>query len=150
MSEMNKLADLMDCLKRLTKEQVVLAKHNAVATNFDNTAKRRSGANENARECAVEIRRLKHEAHCLAVEIGIADRREDSCYTPSTAPAGFGRDFIVDRRCPDAQRIDWLADKTQTVGNVQLPRECVEDNLHSLRDAIDCARRLTIFQGAAA
>ncbi len=41
----------------------------------------------------------------------------------------------------DAERLDWLADPTNRIGNVQLPRECVERNPHSLRDAIDDAIR---------
>ena len=39
----------------------------------------------------------------------------------------------------DSKRIDWLADKTNAIGNVQLPTECVERNLYSLRAAIDDA-----------
>lgn len=39
----------------------------------------------------------------------------------------------------DTQRIDWLADKNQNIGNVMLPTVCVEQNLHSLRGAIDMA-----------
>lgn len=41
----------------------------------------------------------------------------------------------------DKDRIDWLADPENAIGNVQLPREVVEANLHSLRDAIDAARK---------
>ena len=41
----------------------------------------------------------------------------------------------------DAERLDWLADKENTIGNVQLPSWCVEQNLHSLRAAIDAARQ---------
>ena len=37
----------------------------------------------------------------------------------------------------DSERIDFLADKNQLIANVQLPREIVERNLSSLRDAID-------------
>ena len=37
----------------------------------------------------------------------------------------------------DKARLDWLADVNNTIGNVQLPRDIVERNLHSLRDAID-------------
>ena len=47
----------------------------------------------------------------------------------------------IDRLRKDADRMDWLADPANTIGNVQLPRECVEQNLHSLRDAIDAARK---------
>jgi len=39
----------------------------------------------------------------------------------------------------DTWRIDWLADTRNTIGNVQLPREIVEANVHSLRAAIDAA-----------
>lgn len=37
----------------------------------------------------------------------------------------------------DSKRLDWLADPGNTIGNVQLPTECVARNLHSLRAAID-------------
>ncbi len=39
----------------------------------------------------------------------------------------------------DKQRLDWLSDKNNTAAKVLLPRECVERNLSSLRDAIDDA-----------
>ena len=42
----------------------------------------------------------------------------------------------------DTDRIDWLASTEQNIGNVQLPTECVENNLSSLRDAIDAAIKL--------
>ena len=42
----------------------------------------------------------------------------------------------------DAARIDWLADVNNTVGSVVLPREIVEANMSSLRQAIDAARRM--------
>lgn len=96
-SQLDAMASLM---KQIGREKAALAKHNAVAGDFDNTSARRNKAREAARECAVEIRRLTHEAHCVAVEMGIADRRDDSHYTPSTAPAGFGRTVIFDRRAP--------------------------------------------------
>ena len=37
----------------------------------------------------------------------------------------------------DKTRLDWLADKNNQLGNVQLPRGAVETNLDSLRHAID-------------
>lgn len=46
----------------------------------------------------------------------------------------------VERLREDAARLDWLADPNQAIGNIQLPNDCVLDNLHSLRDAIDAAR----------
>jgi len=39
----------------------------------------------------------------------------------------------------DSKRLDWLADPANTIGNVLLPNDCVEQNLFSLRDAIDAA-----------
>ena len=37
----------------------------------------------------------------------------------------------------DKARLDWLADVNNTIGNIALPRDIVERNLHSLRAAID-------------
>lgn len=37
----------------------------------------------------------------------------------------------------DKARIDWLADPAQNIGDLILPRDIVERNLHSLRAAID-------------
>ena len=37
----------------------------------------------------------------------------------------------------DKARIDWLADADNKLGSVLLPRDIVERNLHSMRDAID-------------
>jgi len=37
----------------------------------------------------------------------------------------------------DKTRLDWLADPSNHLGNVQLPRGAVETNLDSLRNAID-------------
>jgi hypothetical protein len=42
----------------------------------------------------------------------------------------------------DKIRLDWLAYTGQSIGNVQLPRECVERNVGSLRGAIDDAMSL--------
>lgn len=97
-----KLKEMIDCMKELQREKTALEKHNAVGGNLDATKSRRDSARESARECAINIRRLTHDAHCIAVEMGIADRRDDSHYTPSMAPAGFGREFIFERRAPKA------------------------------------------------
>ena len=43
---------------------------------------------------------------------------------------------------PDTARLDWLADRDNHIGNVQLPAECVEQHLDSMRDAIDAAMRI--------
>lgn len=42
----------------------------------------------------------------------------------------------------DKERIDWLADVNNTIGNVLLPTDIVERNLGSLRDGIDEAMKL--------
>lgn len=42
----------------------------------------------------------------------------------------------------DEKRLDWLADKENQIGNIQLPAECVTRNPHSLRAAIDDAMLL--------
>ena len=42
----------------------------------------------------------------------------------------------------DKVRLDWLADVDNTISSVQLPRDIVERNLGSLRDAIDEAMKL--------
>ncbi len=42
----------------------------------------------------------------------------------------------------DKDRLDWLANKDNTIGNVQLPTECVTANIHSLRGAIDAAMQI--------
>lgn len=43
---------------------------------------------------------------------------------------------------PDTVRMDWLADRDNAIGNVQLPAVCVMNNLHDMRAAIDEAMRL--------
>ena len=45
----------------------------------------------------------------------------------------------IERLRKDEKRLDWLADKNNTVGSVTLPMACVMRNLHSLRAAIDDA-----------
>lgn len=44
----------------------------------------------------------------------------------------------------DKARLDWLADRENTVGNVFLPRDVVARNLHSLRAAIDDAMAMQV------
>jgi len=39
----------------------------------------------------------------------------------------------------DTARLDWLADRENAIGNVQLPTECVQAHPESLRAAIDAA-----------
>lgn len=42
----------------------------------------------------------------------------------------------------DKERLDWLADVNNNIGNVLLPTDIVERNLGSLRDGIDEAMKL--------
>ncbi len=49
----------------------------------------------------------------------------------------------IEKLRADKRRLNWLADKDNHIGNVQLPRECVERNVHSLRDAIDDAMKIS-------
>lgn len=39
----------------------------------------------------------------------------------------------------DTARLDWLADRENAIGNVQLPTECVQAHPESMRAAIDAA-----------
>ena len=43
----------------------------------------------------------------------------------------------------DTDRMDWLADPNNTIGNVQLPRNVVIGNVASLRGAIDEAMEMS-------
>ena len=42
----------------------------------------------------------------------------------------------------DKERLDWLADRSQSIGNVELPFQCVQNNVDSLRGAIDEAMKM--------
>lgn len=52
------------------------------------------------------------------------------------------RDAMESPEGQDTKRLDWLSDPSQSIGNVTLPTKCVENNLHSLRAAIDAAMGL--------
>lgn len=84
-----KIDALIATMKRLKRETVQMQKR---SSNLKNQA----GANA----CAIEIRRIKHEAHCIAVELGIADARDGTAYGATTAPAGMGREVLLERRDP--------------------------------------------------
>lgn len=45
----------------------------------------------------------------------------------------------IDALSKDAERLDWVADRKNMYAEITLPKECVERNIHSLRDAIDDA-----------
>lgn len=54
------------------------------------------------------------------------------------------QDYLLklEEKTKDSIRMDWLASTRQNIGNVQLPTECVENNLTSLRGAIDDAMKI--------
>lgn len=65
-------------------------------------------------------------------------------HEPDGWPAVRMRDITalldhIDELQADKARIDWLADRDNHIGNVQLPMACVEANIESLRGAIDMA-----------
>ena len=48
----------------------------------------------------------------------------------------------IDALSKDAERMDWLADRNNKHGNVSLPSSCVQENIHSMRDAIDAVMEI--------
>lgn len=107
------LTKLIACLRELQREQEKAFSLGAKSGDMYGgySDKQRQRYAEQARDCSIQVRRLRHEAHCLAVEAGIADMRDESYYKPVTAPAGFGRDFLIERRKP---RIPQLLPKKGT------------------------------------
>ena len=83
---------MVEVLRRLKRETLQMRKRSAKLND-------QAGANA----CAIEIRRIKHEAHCLAVELGIADVRAEAAYGTATAPAGMGREFLLERQAPQTK-----------------------------------------------
>ncbi len=74
--------------------------------------------------------RSQNEATCIALNDMLKDAQKEI--------VRLRIENIVLRA--DADRIDWLADVENTVGSVVLPRHIVEQNIGSLRQAIDAAR----------
>ena len=52
----------------------------------------------------------------------------------------------LEEKTKDSIRLDWLSSDRQNTGTVLLPEECVENNLMSLRGAIDDAMRIDIAE----
>lgn len=94
---------LIQCLKQMQRESKALADRSAKSGDLyaGYSDKRRARFAEEARDSAVQLRRLKFEAHALAVEVGIADLRSDDQYGPTMAAAGFGRVIEIHRRRPN-------------------------------------------------
>lgn len=77
----------------------------------------------------------------------LVERLRDSSSIAAYIPA-FVRDELtaaaaaLEVLAHDARRLDWLADRDNALGAVQLPTACIESNLDSLRRAIDAAMAL--------
>lgn len=92
---------LIKTLRLMQREQKALMNASAKSADFwGASARQHANAAEKATLIAVELRRLKHEAHCLAVEVGIADRRADGAYEAGAASLGFGREVRIEKRAP--------------------------------------------------
>lgn len=62
--------------------------------------------------------------------------------------ACLGMATVMEKLAADKRRLDWLADKDNHIGNVQLPTDCVLKNVDDLRAAIDDAMKLQIAPSA--
>ena len=71
---------------------------------------------------------------CTFVLLEEIDRLQQQIHTLGVCQACLARD---ESTAADTRRLDWLADPDNTLGSVTLPREIVERNIPSLRDAID-------------
>ena len=102
MSE-SKYMQIAALMKRIEIERKQIEKLNAKSSP-DLPQKANQRLQDAALACGIEIKRLAHEAHCLSVEIGIADRRPPEHYTPTTASLGFGREVRIERRAPQVSQ----------------------------------------------
>lgn len=99
---------------------------------------------------AAEIELLERQSaeHERLLAESRANDQQAMAYLSEVRAIVGGDDFPdMVRRCEkllkDADRIDWLADPNNSIGNVQLPMAVVRQHLHSLRDAIDAAMEPT-------
>ena len=98
-----KLQALADCIKLIQREErsmVGLRGRSAALVNRGTFA-RRKDIEEDMNACARQMVRLCHEAHCLCVELGFADLRDESHYTPARAGLGLSREILIERRRPE-------------------------------------------------
>lgn len=79
-----------------------------------------------------------------AMKIDIRDRLSSEISRGAGGDLTLLRDALaeIDRLSADERRIDWLADKEQWLGSVELPIECVLQHLDDMRAAIDAAMAL--------
>lgn len=89
--------------------------------------------------------RVRHKEHGESVVVWTTDDTADQwvevAYQNGKVAAYPNTDLELIPH-PDTVRLDWLADRDNHIGNVQLPAECVEQHLDSMRDAIDAAMRI--------
>lgn len=81
----------------------------------------------------IEKARQNSGANCWAVTPGATER-----FAGNIEQAVLQSEQVQALR-KDAERLDWLADPNNSIGNVQLPTKCVTENPHCLRAAIDAA-----------
>lgn len=98
---LEKIKELEIALRELKRSVSRLSGLSTRSVVYGSAASR--SASESARLEAIEVRRLKHRAHVLCVELGFADLRSPEHYQDSTAPAGFGRNLLIERRAPNEQ-----------------------------------------------
>jgi hypothetical protein len=99
-----KLQALADCIKSIQREQHSVEAYGKKSQRLsaENASfTRRADCDEDLSACARQLVRFKHEAHCLCVELGLADLRDDSHYTPARAGLGLSREILIERRRPE-------------------------------------------------
>jgi len=79
----------------------------------------------------------EHKSHQATPHGTLLEQIMDPCQPKSEREWAAKRE--IERLRADAARLDWLADKDNAIGNVELPAQCVTENMHSMRAAIDAA-----------
>jgi hypothetical protein len=101
MSDASKLESLAACIKQWQREVRELERRSQAAAPMG-PAKKMGLLGEHAAATARQIAHLKHEAHCLCVELGLADLRADSHYGEQRVGAyGLGKEILIVRRRPN-------------------------------------------------
>jgi hypothetical protein len=121
-----RLSDLSDGYEEVEEFELAIAEINMLRKELGECRVAFESGNKAVAEnirLIKEIERMKLDLH--------------SCH-PGCTKAGC----VNDRLRADERRLDWLSDKNNVIGNVQLPTTCVLNNPDSLRSAIDAAMRL--------
>jgi len=95
------------------------------------------------KDAATELRRLHATNTELLddLEAAHAARREAQTRVAELTEQVQKLGLKLHRHKLDTARLDWLADRENAIGNVQLPTECVLAHPESMRAAIDAAMR---------